>query len=141
MNYTDYLLMGLDRMKEPHKILKAYNDDEGITKRFNLNILERINRELGGQFDVSKFDHWPIYDPQSGTCSSYLISLEEQEVYIEELGKAIYFEKAESIHTEISQKYNDTSIEWLCKMSGLSLDVVYTDSKEQFLECLIRKEK
>ena len=136
----DYLLMGLDKMKDPELILEAYNDNEGITKDFNLNLLTRINKELGGNFDVSKFKHWPIYDPESGTCSSFIISKENQEVYIEALNKTIKFEEAESIHTEISQKYTETSIGWLCKMSGLKLKQVYTDNNEYFLECLIMKE-
>jgi L-histidine N-alpha-methyltransferase len=138
---NDYLLMGLDKMKDPAIILDAYNDKEGITRDFNLNLLTRMNNELGANFDISKFSHWPIYNPQSGTCTSYIISKEEQEIYFSVLEKTFSFEKSESIHTEISQKYNETSIEWLCKMSGLAIDRVYTDTNDMFYECLIKKNK
>ena len=139
LSANDYFMMGLDKMKDPAVILEAYNDKEGITRDFNLNLLVRINRELGGNFDITKFAHWPVYNPESGTCLSYLVSLEDQTVYIEALNKTIQFEKHETIHTEISQKYNQTIIEWLCSMSGLSLEEVYTDTNELFLECLTIK--
>src|SRR6202000_1306851 len=69
----DMLLIGFDLKKNPATVLAAYNDKEGITKRFNLNLLERINRELSADFDISKFDHYPVYDPETGACKSYLI--------------------------------------------------------------------
>jgi L-histidine N-alpha-methyltransferase len=133
----DWLMMGLDKMKNPATILAAYNDEDGITQGFNLNILHRMNSELGGNFDVSKFTHWPVYNPESGTCTSYLVSAEKQEVRVN--GKTYTIAKAESIHTEISQKYNRPIINWLCKMSGLTLEQIYTDEKEYFLECLVKR--
>ena len=73
------VLMGFDLKKNPKTVLAAYNDKEGITKRFNLNLLERINRELNADFDLSKFEHYPTYDPETGACKSYLVSLEDQD--------------------------------------------------------------
>ncbi|PCJ66793.1 MAG: L-histidine N(alpha)-methyltransferase [Bacteroidetes bacterium] len=138
MRPQDWLMMGLDKMKSPAQILAAYNDAEGITRDFNLNLLHRINRELNANFDVSKFIHWPVYNPESGTCNSYLVSTEEQEVTIGALNKTYKFTDSESIHTEVSQKYNLPTIEWLCEMSGLELKSVYTDKQELFYECLIK---
>ena len=72
----DMMLIGFDLKKNPKTVLAAYNDKGGITKRFNLNLLERIaNRELNADFDIDKFDHYPTYDPETGACKSYLISL------------------------------------------------------------------
>ncbi len=139
LNANDYLLMGLDSMKDPEVILEAYNDKEGITKAFNLNLLTRINEELGGNFNTENYKHWPVYDPESGTTTSYLVSTVEQEVHVAALNKTYKFDKWESIHTEISQKYDETTIEWLCQMSGLSLHSIYSNEKNEFFECLIKK--
>lgn len=80
LNVGDYLLIGVDLRKNPKKILAAYNDSQGVTKEFNLNLLRRINRELGADFDLEKFDHYPFYEPITGIAFSYLISLDNQTV-------------------------------------------------------------
>ena len=72
----DYLLVAFDLAKHPRKIIAAYDDKEGVTRKFNLNLLTRINRELGADIDVSKFDHYPFYNPFTGVTSSQIISLE-----------------------------------------------------------------
>lgn len=106
----DMFIVGFDLKKDPHQILSAYDDKDGITSQFNLNLLERINRELSGDFDVSKFEHYACYDPESGACKSYLISLEDQQVHLD--GKhLIEFQKNEHIYMEISQKYALEDIE------------------------------
>ncbi|MGZ3929438.1 MAG: L-histidine N(alpha)-methyltransferase, partial [Mucilaginibacter sp.] len=66
MSHGDMVLIGMDLKKNPKTVLAAYNDKGGITRRFNLNLLERINRELNADFDISKFDHYPTYDPETG---------------------------------------------------------------------------
>ena len=66
----DMLLIGIDLKKNPKTVLAAYNDKQGITRRFNLNLLERINRELHADFNLSKFEHYPVYDPETGACKS-----------------------------------------------------------------------
>jgi dimethylhistidine N-methyltransferase len=99
----DMLLIGFDLKKNPKTILAAYNDKEGITQRFNLNLLERINRELGGNFDISKFEHYPTYDPESGACKSYLVNTCDQDVSIG--SETIRFLRDEYIFMEISQKF------------------------------------
>src|SRR5690606_18772897 len=76
----DLLFMGLDQKKNPQTILNAYNDETGITAAFNKNVLTRINRELGGNFQVEKFKHWEMYDPETGTAKSFLIATETMKV-------------------------------------------------------------
>ncbi|WP_339837862.1 L-histidine N(alpha)-methyltransferase [uncultured Flavobacterium sp.] len=109
MDERDILMVSFDLKKNPHKVLAAYNDEKGITKRFNLNLLKRINREINGNFDIEKFDHYANYDPISGTTYSYIFSKIEQTVTIE--NQKIHFKANELIHTEISQKYSLNTIE------------------------------
>ncbi len=139
MNEDDLLFMGLDQKKDPQVILDAYNDPTGVTEAFNKNLLTRINRELGGNFDLDKFKHWEVYDPETGTAKSYLVSLETQEVTIAELGETFNFKQWETIHTEISQKYDDAVVEWLAEESGLSIESSFSDSKEYFKNYIFRK--
>src|SRR5690625_3287848 len=113
MTQEDRLFMGFDQKKHPQTILDAYNDPTGITAAFNKNILARINRELDATFDLTKFKHWQTYNPETGTAKSYLVATESMKVYIKALDKEIDFEAWESIHTEISQKYDDAAVAWL----------------------------
>src|SRR5690606_21871024 len=103
----DMLFMGFDQKKDPQTILDAYNDQAGITAAFNKNILTRINRELGGNFEVEKFRHWESYNPETGTAKSFLVAKSPMDVRIEKLQLDIHFDQWETIHTEISQKYDD----------------------------------
>ena len=131
----DLLLTGFDLAKDPRTILAAYNDKAGITKRFNLNLLHRINRELEADFDPAQFDHYPTYDPQTGACKSYLVSLQDQQV---RLGEAdfIFFKKGEPILTENSQKYTLAQIETLVVQGGYGLCRHFFDLKEWFVDSL-----
>ena len=111
----DLVLIGLDLKKCPETILAAYNDKAGITKRFNLNLLERINRELNADFDISQFRHFPVYDEPSGACKSYLVSLAKQQVTLWCNGgkQCIRFARDEEIFMEISQKYRIDQVDHL----------------------------
>ncbi|HVV54904.1 MAG TPA: L-histidine N(alpha)-methyltransferase [Mucilaginibacter sp.] len=131
----DMVLMGFDLKKNPKTILAAYNDKNGITKRFNLNLLERINRELNADFHLSKFDHYPTYDPETGACKSYLISLEEQEVTINNK-EHIRFLKNEYIYTEISQKFTVLQTEQIAENAGFKPVTCFFDSKKWFLDAI-----
>ena len=93
MTYKDQLFIGFDLMKDPKVILEAYNDDKGITSEFNFNLLDRINKELGGNFNRKNFSHYPSYNPITGETKSYLISLENQTVMLERLSQSFSFEK------------------------------------------------
>ncbi len=81
----DMVLIGMDLVKNPRQILAAYNDRNGYTRNFNLNLLQRINDELGGNFNIGSFEHYATYDPATGACKSYLISLKNQDVTIHNL--------------------------------------------------------
>ena len=132
----DLVLLGFDLKKDPQIILDAYHDKNGITKEFNLNLLRRMNRELGANFDENKFLHWPTYDPLSGECRSYLISSEEQRIYIESLKENFHFQAYEPIFTEISKKYSLTEIKKLAKRSGFKMIESFEDKQKYFADVL-----
>lgn len=129
MHENDLLFMGFDQKKNPQTILDAYNDETRITEAFNKNILVRINRELGGDFDVDTFLHWPTYNPETGTAKSFLVSTKKQEVHISALDLNVHFEPWETIHTEISQKYTDEVVSWLVDQAGLAIKTTLSDEK------------
>ncbi|MAO49075.1 MAG: L-histidine N(alpha)-methyltransferase [Aequorivita sp.] len=135
----DLLFMGFDQKKNPQTILDAYNDEAGITAAFNKNILTRINRELGGNFDVDKFKHWEAYNPETGTAKSFLVATEAMQASIEKLGLTVNFEQWETIHTEISQKYDDKIVQWLAEQSGLEIETSFTDEKGYYKNYAFRK--
>ncbi len=139
MHRDDLIFIGFDQKKHPQKVLDAYNDKTGVTAAFNKNVLARINKELTGNFDLDKFMHWETYDPESGTAKSYLVSKEKQTVDIDELSLQIHFEAWESIHTEISQKYDDDIVKWLAEESGLEIVKSFTDKNEDYKNYLIKK--
>lgn len=135
----DLLFMGFDQKKNPQTILDAYNDEAGITAAFNKNVLTRINRELDGNFEVEKFKHWEAYNPETGTAKSFLVATEAMQVTIEKLGLTINFEQWETIHTEISQKYDDKIVQWLAEQSGLEIGTSFTDEKGYYKNYAFRK--
>jgi L-histidine Nalpha-methyltransferase len=139
MHDDDLLFIGFDQKKNPKIILDAYNDAKGITSDFNKNILARINRELLANFDLDKFVHWEVYDPETGTAKSYLVSRERQSVFIGNLNLQIGFEPWETIHTEISQKYDDKIVSWLAKKSKLQIVAKFNDPKQQFKNYTFKK--
>ncbi|MAC95068.1 MAG: L-histidine N(alpha)-methyltransferase [Flavobacteriales bacterium] len=127
---NDLLLIAFDLKKDPEKILAAYNDKEGVTAKFNMNLLARINNELNGKFDLNQFKHFPTYDPISGVCKSHLVSLEAQTVSI---GDNTYSFKAfEAIQTEVSIKYDLSEIEKLATDTGIKLIKHFPDSKNYY---------
>lgn len=134
LNPQDILIIGFDLKKNPHTILNAYNDDSGITSSFNLNLLVRINRELEADFDVLNFQHYQTYDPVSGACKSYLVSLAEQNVHI---GTEVFnFEENELIDMEISQKFSRADIENLARDSNFTVVDEIHDSKNWFVDSI-----
>ncbi|MBU0696288.1 MAG: L-histidine N(alpha)-methyltransferase [Bacteroidetes bacterium] len=129
----DLVLVGFDLKKNPKTIRAAYNDAEGYTRDFNLNLLKRINRELDADFDLSQFEHYPMYDPESGACKSYLISLKEQTVRIGE-ADFFHFKENEFIFMEISQKYSLEETDKIALSSGFKPIKKFMDSKNWFLD-------
>lgn len=132
----DFLFVGIDRRKNPQIISEAYNDSQGITAAFNLNLLRRINRELGAGFNLEAFSHYTFYEPVSGEVRSFLLSLKDQQVHFEALEKQFFFAKNELIHTEISKKYSPEEIDRLAEEAGYKVLQHFTDSRQYFLDSL-----
>ncbi len=128
----DRLLIGVDLRKDKAVLEAAYGDAQGVTARFNKNLLVRINRELGGQFEVDAFEHRPHYDEDTGHVSSHLVSREAQTVRIEALDLDVQFEKGESMHTEDSVKYSPEEIDQLAAVSGFRLEARWLDAAGRF---------
>lgn len=141
MTVGDLMLIGFDLKKAPRIIERAYDDSSGVTRDFNLNLLTRLNRELGANFDLGQFEHYPYYDPQSGTAKSYLMSLRSQSVYFEALSKSFYFQQWETINTEISQKYDLLTIDKLITSAGLEITDIFFDEQHYFCDVLATKRK
>ena len=121
MNPSDRLFIGFDLHKNPKTILNAYDDSQGMTPKFNLNLLKRINRELGADFNIDEFSHYASYHPLERAARSFLISRKKQTVKIKALEKSFEFEKWEPIYMEVSQKYNLDMIESLASDSGFEV--------------------
>jgi dimethylhistidine N-methyltransferase len=130
----DIVLIGFDLKKDPLTILNAYNDSSGFTRRFNLNLLTRINDELKGNFVLGNFYHFPTYDPATGACKSYLVSSKEQSVNIS--GNIFDFKEGEAIFMEIAQKYTVEQTDNLANKSGFSPISHFYDSKGWFLDAV-----
>ncbi|MEP6682031.1 MAG: L-histidine N(alpha)-methyltransferase [Parafilimonas sp.] len=131
----DYLLIGFDLKKDPQIILSAYNDKKGITKQFNLNLLRRINNELNADFVIENFHHFPVYNPESGECKSYLVSKCKQQVSIGDTD-IIDFEENETIHMEISTKYSIHQTDKIASLSGFEPIEYFYDEKQWFVDGL-----
>lgn len=132
----DLLMIGFDLKKDPQVILDAYNDKQGITRAFNLNLLHRINNELGANFNIANFKHWPTYNPLTGATKSYLLSTEQQEVHIAALDETFQFDAYEAIDMELSQKYSLKDIQDLATKSGFTVKKNYTDKRNYFVDSL-----
>lgn len=137
----DLLLIGFDMKKDPARILAAYDDAAGVTRDFNLNLLTRINRELGADFDLAAFRHWAVYNPLSGACESYLVSLREQTVRLAALGEEIRFEAWEAIYMELSQKYDLAAVEGLAAGAGFGRKRAFLDEENGYLLDLWEKKQ
>ncbi len=136
LNENDHLLIGFDLHKDPKTIIKAYDDPNGVTARFNLNLLVRINRELGADFDTGEFAHYASYHPIEKAARSFLISRKKQTVHIEALSQSIEFDAWEPIFMEISQKYDLATIEMLAAESGFGIVKTFFDSRNFYADSL-----
>ena len=138
MHAQDKLLIGFDLKKNPLTIAAAYNDPAGITRAFNLNLLDRINRELGGDIDRQQFAFYSYYNPINGEVRSFLISLIKQAVRIKATGKTYAFEEGEWIYTELSRKYSLEEIAALAEQSGFRVAHNFCDARRYFTDSLWR---
>ena len=124
------LLIGVDLKKDPAVLHRAYNDREGITAAFNMNLLRRINTELNADFQPDGFEHYAFYNPREGRVEMHLLSCKEQEVHI--ANHTVYFARGESIWTESSYKYTVREFEQLAAMAGFRVERVWTDASNWF---------
>ncbi len=141
LNPNDLVLIGFDLKKDIDTLLHAYNDSAGLTRDFNLNLLSRINSELGGNFEINAFEHFGTYNPRLGAMESYLVSKKEQDVYIESLERSFHFKPYEAIHLEYSFKYIENDIDFLSKNTGFEVMQNYFDKKKYFTDSLWRVKK
>ncbi|AXT20218.1 L-histidine N(alpha)-methyltransferase [Flavobacteriaceae bacterium AU392] len=137
LNPGDQLLLGVDLIKSKNIVLPAYNDSNGITKEFNLNLLHRINKELDGNFNIEYWKHSPKYSEKTGVAESYIESVIKQSVTIKSIGKTFYFEEGEQLKTETSRKYNDTILKNIIKNAKFSIFKKFTDSNNYFCNYLL----
>ena len=135
----DRLLLGVDRIKSEDIVLPAYNDAQGVTSEFNLNLLRRINTELGANFDLQQFKHVPEYDADEGIARSYLQSQCRQSVMINSLNKSYEFARGEKIHMEVSRKYDDVIINSIISDSDFTIVEHLTDKQEYFSDYIFEK--
>jgi dimethylhistidine N-methyltransferase len=124
------LILGVDRRKEPDVLLAAYDDPEGVTAEFNLNVLTRLNRELGAEFDLARFLHRAVWNDAEGRIEMHLESVDAQVVRV--AGTPIAFARGETIWTESSYKYDGAQLERLVEESGFNMTRLWTDARERF---------
>lgn len=137
MHEGDGLLVGFDLQKDRDVLNAAYNDRAGVTARFNLNMLVRINRELDGEFDLDQFSHRAFYNETDSRIEMHLVSKTDQGVSIRGLDETFPFEKDETIHTENSYKFTIGSINERAQAAGFETEEVFTDNKDWFALALL----
>jgi dimethylhistidine N-methyltransferase len=124
------LLIGVDLKKDPSMLHRAYNDRQGVTAAFNLNLLERINRELRGDFQVDSFEHYAFYSPREGRVEMHLVSLRDQTAQLDDV--TVPFVKGESIWTESSYKFNLDEFQQMAATAGFEVERVWMDEQQWF---------
>ena len=135
LNHGDALFLGADLRKSPSILEPAYDDPLGVTAAFNRNLLARINRELGGTFDIASFSHRAWYNEAEGRIEMHLVSEKAQRVLID--GYEVAFEEGESIHTENSYKYDDASLHALAAAGRFDIERQWSDSNGYFADLLM----
>ena len=132
LNQNDFLLIGFDLVKKKEILESAYNDSEGITSSFNLNVLNRINRDLGAEFNLDLFKHLAFFNQDKKRIEMHLVSLVKQSINIRKINQTFNFQKDETIHTENSYKYNLEDIDDLAKNSNFSVQKHFVDDNNWF---------
>jgi len=124
------MLVGVDLKKDPGTLHAAYNDAQGVTAEFNLNLLRRINRELAGDFDLAQFRHAAFYNAAAGRIEMHLESTQAQTVTVS--GRAFSFQAGERIHTENSYKYSIEEFQQLAQQAGFRPQQAWVDAEQRF---------
>lgn len=138
MSSGDALLLGTDLRKDGAVLVPAYDDAQGVTARFNKNLLRRINRELGGRFDLDAFHHRAVWNESASRMEMYLESARAQAVRVEALELEVTFRAGERIHTENSYKYTQGMVDEILRRAGFAREVTWTDPQALFAEHLAR---
>ena len=139
MKNDDLFLIGLDLVKDKTVLRQAYDDSQGITAQFNLNVLSRINSELGGNFDISKFVHHAVYNENQNKIEMYLRSLAKQTVEIPNANLMLEIDEGELIHTEDSHKYTISQIKQMFEMTGYQIEAMWNDENKYYSLVLLSK--
>jgi dimethylhistidine N-methyltransferase len=139
MKSGDLFLIGLDLVKEKHILESAYDDTQGVTAEFNLNVLSRINDELGGNFNLENFEHHSVYHEKEQRIEMYLKSSQKQSVIIPKSNLLLNLEKNQLIHTEYSHKYRLSQIHDLLDDAGFELKHTWLDENKYFSLTLVAK--
>ena len=139
MKKDDLFLIGLDLVKDKTVLERAYNDSQGVTAKFNLNVLSRINSELDSNFNINKFVHHAIYNESQNRVEIYLRSLENQIVNIPKARMILQIKQDELIHTENSYKYTIPEINKMLSMTGFRIKDIWYDEKKYFCLVLLSK--
>ncbi len=139
MKKGDLFLVGLDLVKDEDVLYQAYNDSQGITAQFNLNVLSRINSELGGNFDTSKFVHHAVYNENQNKIELYLRSLSKQTVEIPNADLMLEIDEDELIHTENSHKYTISQIKQMFTITGYQIKDMWNDDNRYYSLVLLSK--
>jgi L-histidine N-alpha-methyltransferase len=138
MGREDYLLLGVDRVKDRDVLHAAYNDTQGLTAAFNRNVLNVINRELGGHFDLDRFEHRAFFNEQKSQIEMHLHSMISHSVRIDALDMEVQFDRGESIHTEISRKFTPEALSNLTAAAGLAVVDHFEPSNGYFSLALLQ---
>ncbi len=134
----DALLLGVDMVKNEPTLVAAYDDGDGVTAEFNLNMLHRLNRELGADFDPARFRHRVLWNLVQSRIEMHLESTRDQNVRIAAAGLDVHFAKGERIHTEYSYKFTDETIRILLRDAGFEGECTWTDEREWYSVTLAR---
>jgi len=137
---NDSILLGVDLVKDKSTLLAAYDDSAGVTAAFNLNLLARLNRELGAQFDLDAFAHKAMWNAAHSRIEMHVVSRKRQQAEIPSLDLRIDFAPGETIHTENSYKYKPGQIEAVLTDAGFSPLSTWTDERKRFAVCLAQAE-
>lgn len=134
--HPGYLLIGFDLIKDTGVLERAYNDSEGVTAEFNMNLLRRANRELGADFDLARFEHKSVWNSDRERIEMHLVSKADQDVRVAD--RTIHFDAGETIHTENSHKFSVDGFADLARRAGLEIERVWTDDDDLFAVALFR---
>jgi len=137
LHKDDLMLVGFDLVKDPDQLVRAYADRDGLTTEFNINMLRRMNKELGADFDVTAFRHHATYAPKEQVMESYLLSTKDQTVTIKACGKSFHFSAWECLHLECSFKFTEKVIQELAETSGFSVAAQMFDKNKWFCDAFL----